>query len=92
MAETGAGTDLAHEAGDDAVEARTFVAETLLSSAQSSEVLCVRSDHSKKPLFILKSKLITCRGKMNSRKEMKLTSSLGDHISSQLRRNKRETI
>lgn len=32
-------TTLAHEAGDDAVEGRALVAEALLSSAQSTEVL-----------------------------------------------------
>ena len=32
-------TSLAHELGDDAVERRSFVAESLLAGAQSTEVL-----------------------------------------------------
>lgn len=55
---TGFRSYLAHESGDDTMEARAPVAKTLLTSAQSTEVLCVDIEtlmHEKtEPTFIYK--------------------------------------
>lgn len=61
------GSYLTHESWDDTVEARAFVAETLLSSAQSSKVLCVEF-HKKCSLFF-KNKKSYLTGEINQKKK-----------------------
>jgi hypothetical protein len=58
---TGEVTALKHEVGDDSVEGRTLVAEALLASAESTEVLSGLGDHVVEEVEV-DATLLLCRG------------------------------
>lgn len=58
---TGEVTTLEHEVGDDSVEGRTSVAEALLASAESTEVLSGLGDHVVEEVELDATRLL-CRG------------------------------
>lgn len=58
---TGEVTALEHEVGDDSVEGRALVAEALLASAESTEVLSGLGDHVVEEVEV-DATLLLCRG------------------------------
>ncbi len=63
---TGEVTTLEHELGNDAVEGRALVAESLLASAESAEVLGSLGDNIVKEVEV-DATLLDCNGKLGQR-------------------------